>query len=139
MEFEKLTDEQWEYVEPLLPKQAWTGRPRADDRRTINGILFVLKTGIPWNDLPNEYGDDSTANKRLRDWERLGVWRSIMDALLSNGYSDGRLSIDRLSIDSDTIPAKKGESLSAMTLTRRLMGRRSTQLSTRTPLPSPSP
>lgn len=139
MEFEKLTDEQWGYIEPLLPKQAWTGRPRADDRRTINGVLFVLKTGIPWNDLPKEYGDDSTANKRLRDWERLGVWKRIMDALLSNGYSDGKLNIDKLSIDSDTIPAKKGESLSAMTPTRRLMGRRSMQSSTKIPLPSLSP
>ena len=104
-----MTDEQWEYIRPLLPESAEEGRPRADDRTTINAILYVLKTGIPWNDLPEEYGDDSTANRRLRRWEELGVWKKIMNALVSDGYSDERLSIDNLSIDSDTIPAKKGE------------------------------
>lgn len=108
MRFKKLADEQWDYIRPLLPPTAKEGKPRADDRRTINAILFVLKTGIPWNDLPNEYGDDSTANRRLRRWENQGVWKRIMDALLSDGYSDGKLSIDNLSVDSDTIPAKKG-------------------------------
>jgi len=110
MMFRELTDEQWEYIRPLLPPPAREGKPRADDRRTINAILFVLKTGIPWNDLPKEYGDDSTANRRLRRWEEQGVWKRVMDALISDGYSDGRLSIDDLSVDSDTIPAKKGES-----------------------------
>ena len=109
MKFRELTDEQWEYIRLLLPKPAWTGRPRADDRRTVNAILFVLKTGIPWNDLPKEYGDDSTANKRLTEWEEQGVWKRIMDALISDGYSTGKLGIDNLSVDSDTIPAKKGE------------------------------
>ena len=109
MKFRELTDEQWEYIRPLLPTPAREGKPRADDRRTINAILFVLKTGIPWNDLPNEYGDDSTANRRLRRWEEQGVWKRVMDALISDGYTDGRLSIDDLSVDSDTIPAKKGE------------------------------
>ncbi len=119
MKFRALTDEQWEYIQPLLPPRAKEGKPRADDRRTINAILYVLKTGIPWNDLPEEYGDDSTANRRLIRWEREGVWKRIMDALVSDGYSNEKLTIDRLSIDSDTIPAKKGESLSVMTLTRR--------------------
>jgi transposase len=109
MKFRELTDEQWEYIRPLLPPPAREGKPRADDRRTINAILFVLKTGIPWNDLPKDYGDDSTANRRLRRWEEQGVWKRVMDALISDGYTDGRLSIDDLSIDSDTIPAKKGE------------------------------
>ena len=118
MKFKPLTDEQWEYIEPLLPPHAKEGKSRADDRTTINTILFVLKTGIPWNDLPEQYGDDSTANRRLRRWEKEGVWKRIMDALISDGYSDGKLKIDNLSIDSDTIPAKKGEILSAMTVTR---------------------
>ena len=119
MKFKRLTDEQWEYIRPLLPSHAREGKRRADDRQTINGILFVLKTGIPWNDLPEDYGDDVTAWRRLRRWEKEGVWKRIMDALLSDGYSDGKLNIDNLSIDSDTIPAKKGESSLAMTVTRR--------------------
>ena len=119
MRFRELSDEQWEYIKPLLPKPAKEGKPRSDDRRTINAILFVLKTGIPWNDLPKRYGDDSTANRRLRRWEKQGVWKRIMDALVADGYSDGKLSIDNLSIDSDTIPAKKGDILSASTPTSR--------------------
>jgi len=119
MKFKPLTDAQWEYIEPLLPPHAKEGKPRADDRQTINAILYVLKTGILWNDLPEEYGDDSTANRRLIRWEREGVWKRIMNALVSDGYSRGRLSIDNLSIDSDTIPAKKGASLLATTVTRR--------------------
>ncbi|MDG6925065.1 MAG: transposase [Nitrososphaerota archaeon] len=119
MRFEPMTDEQWDYIQSLLPPHAEEGKPRADDRRTINAILYVLKMGIPWNDLPEEYGDDSTANRRLIRWEREGVWKRIMDALISDGYSDGKLNIDNLSIDSDTIPAKKGEPLLASTRTRR--------------------
>jgi len=119
MRFEPLTDEQWDYIAPLLPPHAKEGKPRADDRQTINAILYVLKTGVPWNDLPEEYGDDSTANRRLIRWEREGVWKRVMDALISDGYSDGKLGIENLSIDSDTIPAKKGELLSAMIRTRR--------------------
>ena len=68
MKFKNLPDEQWDYISLLLPPTAKEGKPRADDRRTINAILFVLKTGIPWNDLPHKYGDDSTANGRLRRW-----------------------------------------------------------------------
>ena len=109
MKFRELSDEQWEYVRRLLPSPAKTGRPRADDRRTVNAVLFVLKTGIPWNDLPSEYGDDVTAWRRLNRWEKEGVWKSIMDALIKDGYSSGKLELDFLSIDSTTIPAKKGE------------------------------
>lgn len=127
MKFKALTDEQWDYIKLLLPPHAKEGKRRADDRRTLNAILFVLKTGIPWSDLPKEYGDDSTANRRLRRWEKQGVWKRIMDALLSDGYSDGKLNIDNLSIDSDTIPAKKGADLLALMVTRRSTERRYTR------------
>ena len=106
-------------IQPLLPPRAKEGKPRADDRRTIDAILFVLKTGIPWNDLPDEYGDDVTAWRRLRDWDEKGVWKRIMDALVSRGYSMDVLDMDALSVDSDTIPAKKGATRSVLTVTRR--------------------
>lgn len=109
MIFKGLNDQQWEYIKPLLPKPAKTGRHRADDRRTIDAILFVLKTGIPWNDLPSEYGDDVTAWRRLKRWEKEGVWKSVMDAMVRDGYSSGKLDLGSISIDSTTIPAKKGE------------------------------
>ena len=118
LKFSGMSDELWEFIQPLLPPRAKEGKPRADDRRTIDAILFVLKTGIPWNDLPEEYGDDVTAWRRLRDWDEKGVRKRIMDALISRGYSMDVLDMDALSVDSDTIPAKKGETWSVLTVTR---------------------
>ncbi len=127
MKFKGISDELWEVIEPLLPPEAKTGRPRADDRQTIDGILYVLKTGIPWNDLPEKYGDDVTAWRRLKEWEEKGVWKRVMDALVAKGYSMGIVDMDSLSIDSDTIPAKKGVSLLAMMVTKRSRARRYTE------------
>jgi transposase len=84
--FKEISDEQWEVVRAILPPTAKKGRPRADDRRIVNAILFVLKTRVPWNYLPKEYGDDSTANRRLKRWEKEGVWKRVMDRLESLGY-----------------------------------------------------
>jgi len=56
MGFRELSDEQWAFIQPLLPLKAWTGRPRADDRKTLNGILYVLTTGCRWTDMPAKYG-----------------------------------------------------------------------------------
>lgn len=110
MKFDAISDDLWEFIEPLLPPHAKEGKPRADDRQTINAILYVLKTGIPWNDLPDEYGDDVTAWRRPSDWEELGVWKRVMDALVARGYSVDIVDMDALSVDSDTMPAKKGSS-----------------------------
>src|SRR5947209_2080963 len=109
MKFQELTDDQWEFVRPFIPPEAKEGRPRADDRRTINAILYVLTTGCRWMDLPDEYGDDSTANLRLRRWEEQGVWKWMMDALVARGYATGTVRIEALSVDSSTVAAKKGE------------------------------
>lgn len=124
MKFKRISDELWEFIQPLLPLPAKEGRPRADDRQTIDAILYVLKTGIPWNDLPEEYGDDVTAWRRLKEWEELGVWKRVMDSLVAKGYSSGVVNMDALSIDSDTIPAKKGELLLALIATRGSRARR---------------
>src|SRR5712691_6048274 len=69
-----LTDTQWAFIHPLLPPPARTGRPRADDRRTIEGILYVLVTGCRWQDLPREYGAPTTVWRRLKRWGEEGVW-----------------------------------------------------------------
>lgn len=81
MSFKPITDEQWESVRLLISKRLAQGRPRLDDRRTIDGILFVLVGGVPWNYLPKEFGDDSTVNRRFREWERVGLWDLIASAL----------------------------------------------------------
>ncbi|MHC1595244.1 MAG: transposase [Candidatus Syntropharchaeales archaeon] len=78
MKFEELTDEEWELIEPLLLPPAPTGRPRADDRKTLNAILYVLTTGCKWMDLPREYGSYSTAWRRFRRWQEEGVWDIIL-------------------------------------------------------------
>jgi transposase len=110
MMFQELTDDQWEFIRSLTPPESNEGRPRADDRRTINAILYVLMTGCRWMDLPKEYGDDSTANLRLRRWEEQGVWKSILDApLIAEGYALGTVGMHSLSVDSSTVAAKKGE------------------------------
>src|SRR6516225_12208064 len=70
----RLTDRQWAFIRPYLPAPARTGRPRADDRRTIEGILYVLITGCRWQDLPREYGAPTTAWRRLTRWDEEGVW-----------------------------------------------------------------
>ncbi|MHC1611517.1 MAG: transposase [Candidatus Methanospirareceae archaeon] len=66
MKFEELSDEEWELIEPLLPPPAPTGRPRADDRKTPNGIFYLLTTGCKWMDMPGEYGSYVTAWRRFR-------------------------------------------------------------------------
>ncbi len=79
-----LNDEQWAVIEPLIPKQkAGPGRKRADDRKTLNGILYVLKTGRAWEDLPHEYGSDTTCWRRLNEWLEDGTWERIWRTLLS--------------------------------------------------------
>jgi transposase len=89
--FRELTDEEWEKVRPLIPSSSREGRPRTSDRRTVNAILFVLKAHVPWNYLPKELGDDSTANRRFRQWEKDGVWKQISDVLASMGYRTDEL------------------------------------------------
>lgn len=109
MRFQEVSDEQWEFIKPLLPPPARSGRPRADDRRTLNAVLYVLTTGCRWMDLPEKYGSKSTAHDRLKKWEEQGVWRKLLDKLIELEYSLGKVRAESLAVDSSTIPAKKGE------------------------------
>src|SRR5215468_10775397 len=78
-----LTDGQWTFIKPLLPPPARTGRPRANDRRTIEGILYVLITGSRWQDLPRDYGAPTTVWRRLKRWGEAGVWERVGRAALA--------------------------------------------------------
>jgi tetratricopeptide (TPR) repeat protein len=73
----RLTDAQWAAIAPLLPRPARTGRPRADDRQTIEAILYKLETSCAWSALPAALGDGVTAHRRLRAWEAAGLWPQI--------------------------------------------------------------
>src|SRR5215510_4691322 len=75
-----LTDVQWAFIRPFLPPPAHTGRPRADDRRTIEGIRYILITGCRWQDLPQQYGAPTTVWRRLKRWGEEGVWERIWRA-----------------------------------------------------------
>ena len=78
-----LTDQQWAFFQPFLPPSARTGRPRADDRQTVEGILYVLITGCRWQHLPCEYGAPTTVWRRLKRWGEAGVWERIWRAALT--------------------------------------------------------
>jgi transposase len=82
----ELTDEQWEQLEPLLPPQKpRTGRPNKDHRTIINGILWILKTGAQWEDLPERYGSPKTVSSRLYRWRKAGVWDHVLAELQRQG------------------------------------------------------
>lgn len=103
----ELSDQDWKRMKPLLPRQR-KGRPRGDDRRAINGILFVLKTGCRWRDMPRDYGAPSTCHRRLITWQTRGVWTRILRVLLGQLEKRGRLKMSHGILDGSFAPAKKG-------------------------------
>jgi len=108
-----VTDELWTVVEPLLPKQPPKpkgGRPRVNDRAALTGILFVLKSGIPWEMLPQEMGCNSgmTCWRRLKEWHRAAVWERLHRALLDRLGEAGRIDWSRASLDSASVAAPGG-------------------------------
>jgi len=105
----EITDTQWKSIEKYLPKPAKTGRPRCDDRTTINGILFVLVSGCRWEELPKMYGSKSTAHLRLQDWQQKGVWKKILSGIIISAHKQNKINLQYISVDSSSIPAKKRE------------------------------
>ena len=76
----ELSDYEWSVIRPMLPNKP-RGIPRVDDRRILNGIFWVLRSGAPWRDLPDSYGPHTTYYNRFVRWRRAGFWDRIMDAL----------------------------------------------------------
>ena len=72
-----LTDFEWSVIEPLLPNKP-RGVPRVDDRRVLNGIMWVLRSGAPWRDLPERYGPYTTCYNRFNRWRKKGIWDQLM-------------------------------------------------------------
>ena len=110
---ELVSDELWEIVEPLLPDEPPKpkgGRPRIDDRAALTGILFMLKSGIPWEMLPQEMGCGSgvTCWRRLREWHEAGVWEKLHRVLLDRLGEAKQIDWERASLDSASVPAKGG-------------------------------
>lgn len=108
-----LPDELWEVIEPLLP--VWTpspkgGQPPVTDRAALTGILFILKTGLPWEDLPYEMncGCGMTCWRRLRDWQADGTWDEIHKVLLDRLRGADKINWRRALIDSSSVRAAYG-------------------------------
>lgn len=107
-------DELWEVVEPLIPevkrRYRYPGRRRVPDRQVLTGILFVLKTGIPWESLPQEMGCGSgvTCWRRLREWQGQGVWQHLHEALLAKLNAAGEINWQRAAVDSSHVRAFAG-------------------------------
>ena len=108
-----VSDELWAVVAPLLPPEPPKpkgGRPRLSDRAALTGILFVLRSGIPWEMLPQEMGCGSgmTCWRRLRDWHAAGVWARLHHELLNRLGAADQIDWSRACLDSASVPAKKG-------------------------------
>src|SRR5687767_7186471 len=106
-------DELWQVVEPLLPSQPPRlkgGRPRLSDRAVLSGIIFILKSGMPWEHLPPEcgWGSGMTCWRRLREWHEAGVWEELHKALLERLSDAEKLDWSRASLDSTSVPAPRG-------------------------------
>ena len=117
---ELVPDGLWERVEPLLPepkprRHRYPGRRPMNDRAALAGIVFVLKTGIAWNQLPTGLVGCSgvTCWRRLRDWTEAGVWPTLHEALLAELRAAGQLELDRCAVDGLPIRALKGGTTSA--------------------------
>ena len=108
-----VSDELWNVVAPLLPPEPPKpkgGRPRLPDRAALTGIMFVLRTGIPWEWLPQEMGCGSgmTCWRRLRDWQQAGVWHRLHHLLLDRLGERDVIDWSRASVDSTSVRAKGG-------------------------------
>jgi transposase len=109
-----VSDELWELVEPLLPRTErrfrYPGRKRLPDRQALQGILFVLHTGIAWRHLPLElgFGSGATCWRRLDEWQQAGVWAQLHRLLLDRLRASGEIEWSRAVVDSTQVQAKKG-------------------------------
>lgn len=112
---ELVSDQLWELIEPLLPKLKPSpkgGRPRVSDRQALAGVIFVLKTGIPWQALPKEMncGSGSTCWRRFSEWTQLDVWPKLHAFLLTVLGKRGAINLERAVIDSASVRAVFGGS-----------------------------
>ena len=111
---ELLPDELWHEIEALLPphppRTSKGGRPPVDDRNALRGILFVLKTGIPWQALPTEAFDVSGSScwRRFDEWTDAGIWPELHGRLLNRLGKAGGINLDRVVVDSQSVRAVKG-------------------------------
>ena len=109
-----LTDAQWALLDPLIPepqrRKDGRGRPWRDRREVLDGILFILRTGAAWADLPERYPPLPTCHRRFQQWVRSDVMRGVLEAVAEDLRLRGRFNLEEAFIDGSFAPAKKGVS-----------------------------
>ena len=107
-----LTEEQWDIIKDILPEDPvrddGRGRPWSDRRKVFNGVLWILRTGAQWEDLPDRYGSHTTAHRRFQNWVRSGVMETLLLTLAQHLKEAGGLDLKECFVDGTFVPAKKG-------------------------------
>ena len=133
-----LTEKEWQAIQPHLPSKP-RGVPRVDDRRVLNGIFWVLRSGAFWSDLPERYGPPTTIYNRFNRWRKAGVWDRLMDEITRLYDGDVQMidtSIVRVHQHGAT--AKRGVSIDVWVVPEVVSPRKSMRLSTGKADPSSS-
>ena len=106
-----LTDKQWTLIAQHIPeppkREDGRGRPRRDDREILNGILWILRTGAPWHDLPDRYPPYQTCHRRFQEWVDSNVFARILHAMAEDMQERGGLDLEECFIDGSFVIAKK--------------------------------
>ena len=109
---EEINDGQWQVIEPLLskpkPRADGRGRPRQDDRAVLSGILWILRSGAAWQDLPERFVSYQTCHRRFQYWVRTGTLKRVLETLAEDLRARGKLDLAQCFIDGTFVGAKKG-------------------------------
>lgn len=108
-----MSEAQWERLSGLLPAPKKRGRPRRDDRDVLNGVLWVLRTGAPWKDMPGRYPPYQTCHRRFQRWTEAKVLPAILERLAQDLHTQGDIDLSECFIDGSFAAAKKGDVTSA--------------------------
>ena len=107
-----LTDEQWKIVQPLIPvppkRVDGRGRPRIDDRAILNGIMWIMRTGAQWKDMPDRYPSYQTCHRRFQEWVKAGAFEEVLKVLARDLKERGDLDLGECFVDGTFVIAKKG-------------------------------
>ncbi len=103
-----VTEKQWKEIGPLLPRLRSSGRPWKNNRLVFEGILWILRTGARWKDLPERYPSPSTCWRRLKLWEEQGVWEKIWRIFIRRLDKKGQIDWAEVFMDGTFVSAKKG-------------------------------
>lgn len=106
-----ITNEQWEIISPIIKipvKKNHRGRPRRNDRPILDGVLWILRTGAPWKDLPDRYPPYQTCHRRFQEWSNREIFAEILAVLAQDMEERGKIKLEECFIDGTFSSAKKG-------------------------------